>query len=155
VRYLLARREPACLLPVSELLCCIMLVGETTACSGGAQPGPMTFPSDAYLTVVSESRELLVQVRTSPQPPQRGTIGVELVVTSAADGATRDGLTVDLVPWMPAHGHGTSLVPTVNVEGHGTYLITNVDLFMPGHWELRTTFSGPSIDHVAPAFDIP
>jgi hypothetical protein len=26
---------------------------------------------------------------------------------------------------------------------------------MPGHWQLRTTISGPVTDSVAPAFDIP
>jgi hypothetical protein len=107
------------------------------------------------LIVTSESAQLLVQVRTSPQPPQRGTIGVELVVTSAADGGACDGLTVDLVPWMPAHGHGTSIVPTVKAKGHGTYVLSDVDLFMPGHWQLRTTFSGPLTDHAAPAIDVP
>jgi hypothetical protein len=107
------------------------------------------------LSAVTESGQLLVQVRTSPQPPQRGTIGVELVVTSAVEGAARDGLTVNVVPWMPAHGHGSSVVPTVSAKGHGTYLLTNVDLFMPGHWELRTTFSGPLTDHAALAFDVP
>jgi hypothetical protein len=141
--------------PVSGILCCLILVSEATACSGGAQPDPTTFPSDAYLSAITESGQLLVQVRTSPQPPQRGTIGVELVVTSAAEGAARDGLTVNLVPWMPAHGHGSSVVPTVSAKGHGTYLLTNVDLFMPGHWELRTTFSGPLTDHAALAFDVP
>jgi hypothetical protein len=139
----------------SRLLFCVILVSEATACSGGAQPGTTAFPADAYLTVMSESAELLVQMRTSPQPPQRGTIGVELVVTSAADGAARDGLIVHVVPWMPAHGHGTSLVPTVMAKSHGRYVLTDVDLFMPGHWELRTTFSGPLTDHVAPAFDVP
>jgi len=140
---------------VSELWVCLLLVGGPAACSGGVQARSMTFSSDAYLTVMSKSGTLSVEVRTSPQPPQRGTIGVELVVANAGDAALRDGLTVDLVPWMPAHGHGTSVVPTVDAKGQGRYELANVDLFMPGHWELRTTFSGPLMDYVAPAFDIP
>lgn len=124
------------------------------SCSSAAQ-GPMTFSADAYLTATGDSRALSIQVRTSPQPPQRGTIGVELTVTNVADGTPRDGLALGVVPWMPAHNHGTSVTPTVTAEGQGKYLLTDVDLFMPGHWELRTTFSGPVTDHAAPAFDIP
>jgi hypothetical protein len=126
------------------------------ACSGSSAPqGSKTFSADAYQTTTADSGALSVQVRTSPQPPQRGTIRVELTVTNVGDGTPRDGLTLDVVPWMPAHNHGTSVVPTVAAEGQGKYLVTGVDLFMPGHWELRTTFSGPVTDHAAPAFDVP
>jgi hypothetical protein len=124
------------------------------ACSSGAQT-PMTFSADAYLTTTGDAGALSVQVRTSPQPPQRGTIGVELTVTNVSDGGPRDGLALAVVPWMPADNHGTSIVPVVTAEGQGKYLLTDVDLFMPGHWELRTTFSGPVMDRAVPAFDVP
>jgi hypothetical protein len=32
---------------------------------------------------------------------------------------------------------------------------TNVYVYMPGRWELKTTFSGPMQDHAAPAFQVP
>jgi hypothetical protein len=94
-------------------------------------------------------------VRTSPQPPPHGTIAVQLSVTQVADGTPVDGLTLHVRPWMPAHDHGTSIVPTVKPGGKGEYLLTNVDLFMPGYWELQTNFSGPATDYVAPAFNVP
>jgi hypothetical protein len=124
------------------------------SCSSGAQ-APITFSADAYLTTTGDAGALSVQVRTSPQPPQRGTIGVELTVTNVADGTPRDGLTVGVVPWMPADNHGAPTAPAVTAEGEGKYLLTGVDLFMPGHWELRTTFSGPVMDQAVPAFDVP
>jgi hypothetical protein len=34
-------------------------------------------------------------------------------------------------------------------------VISDVELFMPGQWELRTTFSGPAQDSVTPSFEIP
>jgi hypothetical protein len=113
------------------------------------------FTADALVTTVGSSGALSAAVRTSPQPPTRGTIAVELTVTQAADATPVDGLAVQVRPWMPAHDHGSSIVPTVMSEGHGKYLITNVELFMPGHWELQTHFSGPATDDVAPAFDVP
>jgi hypothetical protein len=97
-------------------------------------------------------------VRTSPQPPGRGTNYVELTVLGATDKVPRSGLTLSVKPWMPAMNHGTSIVPKVSSAGDagaGTYLISDVDLFMPGLWQLRTTITGSMTDDVAPAFEIP
>jgi hypothetical protein len=93
-------------------------------------------------------------VRTSPQPPARGTNAVLLTITGATDGVARDGLEIDVKPWMPAMGHGTSIVPTVVPQTNGTYLITNVDLYMAGLWQLRLTISGSTEDNASPAFEI-
>jgi hypothetical protein len=82
-------------------------------------------------------------------------MSVELTVRRASDGAPVDGLMVTVDPYMPAHLHGTSIVPVVAAEGQGRYRITQVDLSMAGHWELRTTFSGPLTDYVVPTYDIP
>jgi len=134
-----------------------------TACAGcagaGSAAGPpdaAAFPPEPYTTVTSASGALRVDVRTSPQPPSRGTNAAELTVTSTADGGAVDGLTVRLVPWMPSMNHGSSTTPTVTAAGDGRYLAAPLSFDgMPGHWELRTTFSGPIDDHATPAFDIP
>jgi hypothetical protein len=51
-------------------------------------------------------------------------------------------------------GHGTSIAPTITPQTNGKYLLTNVDLFMAGLWQLRTTISGPMSDYAAPEFEI-
>jgi hypothetical protein len=135
-------------------LVAVLLAAAAVGCSGGAGPDPNGFPVQPYLTVMSDSKALQVEVRSSPQPPTRGTVDVELAVTNVAEGKPQDGLTVHIQPWMPAHNHG-AISPAVTPKGNGKYLVTEVDLFMAGHWELRTTFSGPVSDHAAPAFDIP
>jgi YtkA-like len=134
----------------------LLLAISAMGCSGSAAPtGPPTFTADAFMIAPSTlGTGLAVEVRTSPQPPARGTIAVQLTVIDATSRAPLDGLTIRVVPWMPAHDHGTSLVPTVKAEGQGKYLVSDVDLFMPGHWELQTTLSGPLADYVAPAFDV-
>jgi hypothetical protein len=124
-----------------------------TACSGGAAP-PAGFPTEAYTTEASASGTLVVDVRTSPQPPLRGTNSVELTITQASDGTPVDGLTLDVVPWMPAMGHGSS-TPTVTPQGGGVYLVTEVYLYMPGVWELQTAISGALTDNVAPSLTVP
>jgi hypothetical protein len=131
----------------------VLLAGATAACSGGAAT-PAGFPADPYTTTTSDSGTLVVDVRTSPQPPARGTNSVELTVTHASDGTPATGLGVGVQPWMPAMNHGSSN-PTITEEGQGRYLVTEVYLYMPGTWELRTTFSGPISDHAAPALSVP
>ncbi len=83
---------------------------------------------------------------------------MQLVITDET-GAPQSGLTLDTTPWMPAMGHGASVTPSVSETSPGTYVVEDVDLFMPGTWELRTTIadadSGSSTDHVAPSFQIP
>jgi len=113
------------------------------------------FPSDPLMTVSSDTGALRVAVRTAPsQPPPRGTITVELDVRDA-HGVPQDGLAIDVVPLMPSHGHGASVKPTVVAKTGGVYLVRDVDLFMPGDWELRLTFAGPVSDHAAPKITIP
>jgi hypothetical protein len=87
--------------------------------------------------------------------PTRGVNTLQLVFTHVNDGSPAAGLEVDVVPWMPAMGHGASVKPSVHAETQpGTYTVTNVNLFMPGLWEIRTTIGGPASDHVTPTFEI-
>jgi hypothetical protein len=139
---------------IQPTLLSLLLAAGCTACSNAPVKPPLTFPASAYLTAMTSSTALSVEVRTSPQPPARGMIAVELTITQAVDGTPVDGITLQVRPWMPAHDHGTSIAPTTTAKGQGKYLVTDVDLFMAGHWELQTTFSGPAMDYVAPAFDV-
>jgi hypothetical protein len=122
--------------------------------SGAGSGAPPTFPGDPLTTTPTDTGSLRIDVRTSPQPPVRGTIGVELAITNAADGTPVDGLTLDVKPWMPSMGHG-SAVPSVTAEGAGKYLVTDVYLYMPGLWQLQTKLSGPVADNATPSFDVP
>jgi hypothetical protein len=125
----------------------------STACSSAASSPAAGFPPDAYATTMSDSTALAIAVRTSPQPPSRGTNEVQLTVTRASDGTPVDGLMLDVEPWMPSMDHGTS-TPTVTPEGGGVYLVTEVYLYMPGLWTLRTSISGAMTDHAAPQLTV-
>jgi len=80
-----------------------------------------------------------------------------LVVRSALNARPVSDLNVDVLPWMPAMGHGASTTPVV-VAGQeaGSYVATNVNLFMPGVWELRITLarSGAENDDARVSFDV-
>jgi YtkA-like len=132
----------------------------TSSTDGGG--GPVTFPTAALTTLQSAEGALRIEVRSAPdEPPARGIDSIEYTITAggtadAADGgAPVDGLAITVVPWMPDMGHGASVTPTVTATGGGRYVVSDVELFMPGKWELRTTIAGPAEDSVTPSFQIP
>jgi hypothetical protein len=115
---------------------------------------PPSFAADPDQTVVSDSGALRIEVRFSPRPPTVGTDAVQLSFRDA-NGASMPGLDLTVVPWMPAHGHGTSVDPTVTEMTPGTFVATPLILFMPGSWELRMTTHGAVDDTAKAAFEIP
>lgn len=112
------------------------------------------FALEPLQTVASASGRLSVAIRTWPSPPVKGVNVVQYVVASG-DGAGTGGLAIDVVPWMPADGHGTSVVPAVVDQGGGVYQIDRVYLFMQGRWELRSRIAaGAQSDSAVPTLDV-
>ena len=130
-----------------------LLCAGLAGCSSAAAPPAGGFPADALTSATTSSGSMRVEVRSSPQPPVRGTDRIELTVTEASSGAPREGLTIAVSPWMPAMDHG-SADATVTPLGGGKYLVTDLYLYMAGTWVLRTTLSGPVSDHVEPSVEI-
>jgi hypothetical protein len=137
-----------------------LCVATTTLVAGGAcgtDPVPSSQPSfgaDPDQTISTDSGNLTIEVRFSPSPPSIGTDASQLTFKDA-NGAALTGLSVGVVPWMPAHGHGTSVDPTVSETTPGTFVANPLYLFMPGSWELRVTISGTVDDTAKAAFEIP
>jgi hypothetical protein len=115
---------------------------------------PPSFAADPDQVVVSDSGSLTIAVRFAPAPPAVGTDAVQLSFVDG-NGAAAAGLGLSVVPWMPAHGHGTSVNPTVTETAPGVFVATPLYLFMPGSWELRMTISGSVDDTAKAAFEIP
>ncbi len=65
-----------------------------------------------------------------------------LLSVTDAMGTPADGLSLSVVPWMPAMGHGSSMECMVTPRGNGDYLVTNLMCPMPGTWELRVSGAG-------------
>jgi len=133
--------------------------GATSAGDEGSCGSSSSFPTSALSTVMSDSGDLKIAIYAAPyQPLEAGLECLQLVVTEASSGATVDGLTVTMTPWMPAMGHGASVTPQVTPLGEGRYVFTDVSLFMPGEWQLRTKLTGASTgssgDSVEPTFSV-
>jgi hypothetical protein len=126
-------------------------------CGGGAttpELPALVFNGPPALTVPSASGALSIGVWWSPAQPTVGYDAAQLAVTDAT-GAPVAGLTITIVPWMPAHGHGASIYPTVSEPTPGTYVATPLDFFMAGNWELMTAMSGATDDSADPTVDVP
>lgn len=131
-------------------------LGVLMACSSAPSVTPSDggFPAQPLDTLDSESGRLHLELRSSPQPVVRGTNDAELTVTDARTGAPQEGLTITVAPWMPSMNHGSSNA-TVTALGGGKYHLADVYLYMPGLWELETTFTGPVSDHAQPTVQVP
>ncbi len=137
------------------LLLCSIAVAALGCSSESGGAGGETFPADPYVTLRSDANGLAIEVRTAPdQPPSRGAIDVELVIKGEG-GEGLDDLALEVSPWMPAMGHGTSTKPVVEAKGQGHYLVSKVGLFMAGAWQLKTKLSGPLEDSATIELQIP
>jgi hypothetical protein len=142
----------------------LVLIGLGALCAAGCGTGASgvsdvlpSFTADPLEVVPTASGALTLAVRTSPQPATRGVGFAQFAITDTATGAPVDGLSVVVVPWMPAHGHGTTVQPTVVAQGGGIYEVDQVDFYMAGHWELRSTITAPQgqgDDTVVPTVDV-
>jgi len=137
----------------------VLVLGWCPGCGGEAAPlsqGSISFGVQPLLVLPSTAGTKQISVWTSPQPPVKGVNAVQLLVTDATTTAPLDGLTVQAVPWMPSHAHGTSAKTWVVPQQGGVYQVDNVYLYMDGTWQLRTTLGGDTGDDtVVPEFDVP
>jgi hypothetical protein len=114
------------------------------------------FPGAALVTGTTDNGLYSVELRTAPsQPPPRSGGRMDILVKDTK-GNEVDGLTLEVVPWMPAMNHGVSTNPTVTPQGHGHYLAEPLELSMAGTWQLRIKLvKGAEESHVAPSLDVP
>ena len=126
------------------------------ACGSTSAPEspPLDFSGPPAQTVPSASGAVNVAIRWSPTTPVKGYDAAELTFSDSA-GNPVDGLTVSVVPWMPAHCHGTSIQPVLMPSGPGVQIASPLYLFMSGQWQLLTTISGPVDDTATPTVEIP
>lgn len=88
----------------------------------------------------SESGELELELGNSSF--RRGENEVIVCVTERRSGEPALGLTLEVVPFMPSMGHGSSGPSSSTELDDGCYELEGVVFNMPGTWELRTEISG-------------
>jgi len=135
----------------------VLAAAFASACGETEEPrAPVVFAGDASLVLASMPSGWTTAWRFSPPRPVRGFNAAEVTVRGG-DGTPLLGLLVEALPWMPAHGHGTSAKAIVTEQGEGVYVIDPVYFYMGGHWELRTSLAAADTvmaEDVTPSFDI-
>lgn len=129
----------------------------SAACGGEQTPSqtaPLLFSGAPAETTTSKRGQLSIDIRWSWSPPVVGYDASEMTLTDGT-GAPVTGLTLTIVPWMPAHGHSASVAPTVSETSPGVYVAAPLDFYMSGTWQLLTTITGSIDDSAQPSVDIP
>jgi len=117
------------------------------ACGGTTEPPPAVkcggAAADTYvagLAKTSEGGKFDVTLLDSVlAPPDRGENTFTLKVRENASGTMMAPDAIEVRPWMPQHGHGStppSFVPVAGTEANSS-VVGPINFFMPGLWELR------------------
>ena len=109
----------------------------TTTASCSADPRVTPYADNMIFKGTAYNVQL---VSADPAQPATGLNTWTFKVTDAS-GSAVDNANVTITPWMPDHGHGPSVVPQVT-DAAGVYTGTNIDLFMPGVWQLTFSVNG-------------
>ncbi len=115
------------------------------ACGGTEDPQPTrceleTRDIDYVPGMVAVGDDGLFEIQLDvavPDPPDKGDNAWSIVLRDVASSAPVNAV-LDVIPFMPDHGHGTSIIPVIT-EGvePGHYQIDLINLWMPGFWEVR------------------
>lgn len=86
-------------------------------------------------------------VDAMPAPPKQYRNAWVLDFLDAV-GEPASDLVIDKVrPWMPSHAHDGRIVPKVEAaEAPGSFSVTDINMWMPGPWEVQLTVNGSAGD---------
>lgn len=131
------------------------LVPLFTACFGGGSDngdddGDLTYnceqetSDDEFLIGMSKTGEngllSFKLVDFTPAPPARLLNAWTLEVATIAGVAPVENATLDVYPFMPAHGHGAGREVVISpMADAGQYALEEINLHMPGIWEVTIT----------------
>lgn len=82
-----------------------------------------------------------------------GSNSVDIIIHDKEDTDVM-GADIKVIPWMMEMGHGVREKPVITERGGGLYSVENIDIIMPGHWELRIEVSKAGGTDTA-VFDFP
>ena len=118
------------------LSCDSSSVGGEQASDCGAPQGRACFDSSWSVSVDGVNVSL---VQATPATPERG----ENIWVVQLDEQARmiEGCTLSVTPYMPEHMHGVPTPPVVSELGEGKYQVAQINLIMPGQWDLTFSFT--------------
>jgi hypothetical protein len=129
--------------------------------------GPAPASGGGPIDLTSDQGKIKIVLSAVPEGPMNaGDDAVQIALTDPKTGQSVENEQIELVPFMPTMGHGTDVIPLCQEmgqeqgqemgqeQGKGHYLCTNVNLYMPGEWQLRFKFVTPVSDSAAPNLEV-
>jgi len=87
----------------------------------------------------TEGNLFRIELRIDPPQPVVGSNAALLDVYDAKSNEKIDDATIEVIPWMTMHSHGSSKKPTVHKQGSGQYRVEDIYYTMEGDWDLLIT----------------
>ena len=82
----------------------------------------------------------LTVVGANPEEPTRGLNSWQIML-SDLEGNALTGCNLSLTPYMPEHDHGVATIPEITEGEGGQYEVDQIELIMPGLWDMRFEIS--------------
>lgn len=126
----------------SAMLLCLLLSATPTPTSISPATEKPVVLATPVTSVTSTSGRLRIEVLADAVPLRRGPQRLRIRVTEVTTGKPIPSMVLALQPWMPTMGHGLDSPARITLQGTSDFEVSELDLFMPGAWELRLTLSG-------------
>jgi YtkA-like len=109
------------------------------------------------LVVTSTGKEMKFTLLSSDPAPPAHAVNTWKVAVANASAQPLTSLNLQVVPFMPDHGHGSTVQPSVANNSDGTYTVSNLYFFMPGVWQITfgATPPGGTADSAVYYFCVP
>ncbi|WP_394841493.1 FixH family protein [Pendulispora brunnea] len=121
------------------------------------QNDPRVMAYQPNLTLESGSKSFKATlVSADPAPPVVSSGNTWMLKLVDGSGAPITGADIEVVPYMPDHGHNPPTKVLIAKKDNGTYELSKINFFMPGVWwvTINVTLSGAA-DSVRFAFCLP
>lgn len=125
---------------VKNWMIAIVLLG-FAACAGTYNPKLVQHIKGSSFKA-TETGYYTAELVMKPKNPVVGKNKAHLIIHDY-EATDIPGLTIKVVPYLPAKKLESGVKPTVNDSGRGLYIIEDIDFPEPGQWELKITITGP------------
>ncbi len=97
----------------------------------------------------SDNGAFFLDIEMKEKPVVGGNTFKMVVYDGKTKKIIKDKLSIEVVPWMAIHEHGTLVESVVKQLSEGKYLVENVTFSMPGPWQIHIRISRENIEDTA------
>jgi YtkA-like len=150
------KNDGNCLLVGGLALCLLVTACGNETTTEAAPPTPASTTSSGNckgrgveledLELETDSGFSLTIVSVEPASPFVGDNAWRIALAQGDAPLVGVASSLEAIPFMPDHGHGTAVPVDITEQEPGEYLFAPINLRMPGYWEITITLSGDAGD---------